>query len=101
MCQGPAEGGTAALEYLLCSLELRIMGVDLADPLQGPAAELFQDAARRRERVHMSQSAASAACLESGACRGGVRVLAERETDGEMADLHGPPVASPAQPARP
>ena len=27
------------------------------------------------------------------------RILAGRETDGEMADLHGPPVASPAQPA--
>ena len=31
--------------------------------------------------------------------KGDVRILAERETDGEMAYFHRPPVASPAQPA--
>ena len=59
--QGPAEGGTAALEYLLCSLELHIKSIDFTDLLQGPAAELFDDAARSRERVHMTQLAARAA----------------------------------------
>jgi len=84
-CCARWNSGSRVLIWLICS--------------RVPPPNSSTIAARGRERIHVTQLAAQAARFESGARCGGVGILAEREADADMAYLHGPPVASPAQPA--
>ena len=109
MRECPTKGDASAREYVRCTLELGIMMLDLAYLIQSAITELLLDAPRSRERVNMPETAATTARSEPTRLCGWLgdlglrcmefRVLAGRKADGQMAYLHSPAIASPAQSA--